>query len=645
MYEFQITPEFRNHATAARERLQIACTKQDVEISNVTNFITEEAQKIGRKADAVVLLLEFLGELLLEIKPDWVLTNKKYKKRFLDLYLAYIESYEDQLNNKERSYVLIDGQVTKLTPELRESYLQHFCTHQLPDEMKFFQNYIFTEVTDLKISISDLKKQLDYYVQQLEFLKNLRSNSAIPFMQIQENEGLELRAAHARFNKAVSESLYGSCLFGTADSVKALLKKSHFSKNISVDQVLDDEKNTAAHLIAQRGDAKIAQVLLDAGADLRIKNAYGYDAVHLALRLHNIDVLRLYLTSDKIDLAQTGDYTRTLLHTASFHGYLDVLQSLPEKIIPQLINAMTGGDNQESTALHTASELGFAHIVNWLLDHRANPSVLNQAQETPLMSAIVTSKSHIAELFFRRGIWLTETQAKYLLSSSQYKKQAGNIATIIQTVLQNSIANYQCNFSLNAVSPMPTASITSSSSSSSNKNSFFGSSSVAASSSSSVKAEVMINGLTFVPMPGDGSCLYHAVAVYLGKDQQTLRSELADRITATPDLYRAVIAASGKDFDSYVKGIRSGEWADHVEIVGLMNLLNRPIIIIDPEGNVRNKEDAQRSGEPIFVSYNGGDHYNSYTLQLNNDAREILNRLMQMDDEHVARSLVSLGNR
>ncbi|MDR3491307.1 MAG: hypothetical protein P4M12_04585 [Gammaproteobacteria bacterium] len=172
------------------------------------------------------------------------------------------------------------------------------------------------------------------------------------------------------------------------------------------------------------------------------------------------------------------------------------------------------------------------------------------------------------------------------------------------------------------------------------RNTFFGSSSSSSSSANGGYNEIakqdipQIDGLDFERMLGDGHCLYHAVAVYLEKDQQTLRTELADLLETTPDKYKDVIEASGKDFKSYIQGIRTKEWADHLEIVMLMTLLNRPIVIIEPGGKIRNKDDIERlkSEKPIFVYYNDVDHYDSFTLKSNKDGREILNRLMQANE-------------
>jgi hypothetical protein len=71
------------------------------------------------------------------------------------------------------------------------------------------------------------------------------------------------------------------------------------------------------------------------------------------------------------------------------------------------------------------------------------------------------------------------------------------------------------------------------------------------------------------------------------------------------------------------------EWATHVEIEVLMRVLNRSIIVIENNGKVTNPYDAQRfSGEPIFVYYNGHNHYDAFLLKEGFNGRSILQILL-----------------
>ncbi len=133
-----------------------------------------------------------------------------------------------------------------------------------------------------------------------------------------------------------------------------------------------------------------------------------------------------------------------------------------------------------------------------------------------------------------------------------------------------------------------------------------------------VKSVPSIRGLCYQEIEGDGHCLFNAVALYVGQDQAQLRNRVAHHISAHLEEYRAMITSLNprRNVDDYLTALRSGEeWADHLEIAILMKVFNRPIVIIEDDGAFRRGlELGSFTGEPIFVYYNGHNHYNAYLL-------------------------------
>lgn len=158
-----------------------------------------------------------------------------------------------------------------------------------------------------------------------------------------------------------------------------------------------------------------------------------------------------------------------------------------------------------------------------------------------------------------------------------------------------------------------------------------------------------INGLNFVKVPGDGSCFYHAVGLYLGKEQRDLRRLVAVTLALDIDEYEAFITASDYETkDQYIQSIEKGnKWAEDVEIVVLARALNRPIVVIGPEGHIRNHDEVlmYKDKKPIFVSYNGTNHYDGFILQqpdggAGSDILEALLRNRAVGDEVKAKQPV-----
>jgi len=131
----------------------------------------------------------------------------------------------------------------------------------------------------------------------------------------------------------------------------------------------------------------------------------------------------------------------------------------------------------------------------------------------------------------------------------------------------------------------------------------------------------------------EGHCLFIAVGLYLGQTQEFLRNIVAANIEHNLEQYGDIIQAlsPGKTPEQYVEDLRNGrEWADNIEIAVLMKMLDRPIVVVGPDGMVRNLADLTGSGDPIFVQYNGHTHYDALLLTGEKTAEEVLEDLRQL---------------
>jgi|GEM_PF-7015560 len=155
-----------------------------------------------------------------------------------------------------------------------------------------------------------------------------------------------------------------------------------------------------------------------------------------------------------------------------------------------------------------------------------------------------------------------------------------------------------------------------------------------------------IPGLRFQEVPGDGHCFYHAVGLYLGADYASLRNETANYINAHWDEFEETITAlyPQQDKDGYLKNLQeSSVWADHVEIEALRRALNRPIIILEGEGSIREDGEPERfGGEPVFVYYNGHTHYDVYILTGEFSSNAIMTQLLAGNQEGRRQSIEPL---
>lgn len=76
-----------------------------------------------------------------------------------------------------------------------------------------------------------------------------------------------------------------------------------------------------------------------------------------------------------------------------------------------------------------------------------------------------------------------------------------------------------------------------------------------------------------------------------------------------------------------------------------MRILDRPIIVIGSDFRIRNREvlDREQRGEPIFVRYNGHNHYDALLRTEGRTTQDIINFLTQ-SNEHSQNKVGYMNN-
>jgi hypothetical protein len=141
----------------------------------------------------------------------------------------------------------------------------------------------------------------------------------------------------------------------------------------------------------------------------------------------------------------------------------------------------------------------------------------------------------------------------------------------------------------------------------------------------------ILKGLKFQKVPADGHCLFRAIGLYLNMDAAHLRLITAAHMEYNASTFKKFRQGSNKDFQKHINAIRDGkEWGDAIEIEVIQRLTSSPIIIIQANGNpvIPDKLDTYKN-DPIFIYYNGVDHYDAFIVRVDNKPREILNNIRQ----------------
>eukprot|EP00249_Psilotum_nudum_P008202 c21113_g1_i2 orf=952-2046(-) len=107
------------------------------------------------------------------------------------------------------------------------------------------------------------------------------------------------------------------------------------------------------------------------------KDLRGWTALHLAVSLNNLEILRI-LVEKEIDIEAKDRDGIAALHLAAAEGYLECVKMLVE----------AGADKNSRgpdgfTPMHIAADKGFANIVGYLLDAGANSRITDTRGRTP----------------------------------------------------------------------------------------------------------------------------------------------------------------------------------------------------------------------------------------------------------------------
>jgi ankyrin repeat protein len=116
-------------------------------------------------------------------------------------------------------------------------------------------------------------------------------------------------------------------------------------------------------------------------------------ALHLAIEQNHRDVVKALLDrSPEVDAQDSSGFTP--LHFAVSKGYFDIATMLLSHGAD--INRPSG--KRGSTLLHHHTQKDNIDAVEFLLDHKANPNILNKKMKTPMYYAIKNSNPEIISL-------------------------------------------------------------------------------------------------------------------------------------------------------------------------------------------------------------------------------------------------------
>ena len=144
---------------------------------------------------------------------------------------------------------------------------------------------------------------------------------------------------------------------------------------------------TALHYAAKWGYEDVVTLLLDRGAEVNVQDGLWRTPLMLAMsNAHNALVIADMLIDAGCDVRILGTYGRTVLHCAAARG-LDIQTLLAAGADP------SAADSDGHTALHVAAREGHLEVIRILLEVGCDPMSMNSQQQTALHLASMRAKN------------------------------------------------------------------------------------------------------------------------------------------------------------------------------------------------------------------------------------------------------------
>ena len=168
---------------------------------------------------------------------------------------------------------------------------------------------------------------------------------------------------------------------------------------------LDNEKNTLPMFAAKKGWYKIAEMLIENGANVKLKNQDGTTALHFATHGNYHKMVNLLL--DHGACAHEKDSRgNTPLHYISMTIEDDKEKRLPVATMGYLVEKYDDfkleidlGNLKGETPLHLAAEKGLKDVGQYFLNNRARLNAIDDTMETPFHRAV--NHTNMIEMFLQ----------------------------------------------------------------------------------------------------------------------------------------------------------------------------------------------------------------------------------------------------
>ncbi|MCK5902907.1 MAG: ankyrin repeat domain-containing protein [Cocleimonas sp.] len=342
---------------------------------------------------ANVKLLLSLGANPNQIYQQENLLHKAVSNENIELTRLLLEHHADANIKNRFKQTPIQIAVHKKLPILTQLLLQHRANVEVFDS---------SNNSLLHIAVRENKPMLlKQFIQHGALINAINNSKKTALFMSVENSKLSMMMAllKAGANPNLKDRDNHTPLQKALTNKNMMFAERLIKAGANVNEKGTDYNKTSPLIIAvQQVRIPLIKVLLEAGAKVNYESRYSpKTALHLAIDKADLTMMGLLLNA-KADVNIRDELNRTALHRAVNKKHLGIV-SLLLKYHPA-INVL---DSVGDSALYLAVLEKNLPIVQRLLEARAEPNTVNNSGQTPLTKALDLRKPKIAQVLMKHG--------------------------------------------------------------------------------------------------------------------------------------------------------------------------------------------------------------------------------------------------
>ena len=215
-------------------------------------------------------------------------------------------------------------------------------------------------------------------------------------LQATKNKKVKKQLIDMNDHKGRTALFYASA-FGHDEVVTYLLNREA-SLEACTNENHISPRSTPLMASAEKNTLKCFELLLDANANVMNQRKDGADALYMASRYGNHQIIRMLAVNNKIEgiVNQETFHGRTAIMTAALHGHIEACKELHE--CGAKLNYQ---DNDKLTALILATHEGHLLLIRWLVVNGANIEIKDKHGGSAIDAALGNGYSEIVNFLIQ----------------------------------------------------------------------------------------------------------------------------------------------------------------------------------------------------------------------------------------------------